>query len=118
MAGLGAGLCLPCRLVALGIGQRLAGRSRRSAGRILFARHAASALEAGWRAWSLLSPPPVEDQPPMPLVYASRHGETTRNFALLSDTAEQQPLSPTQFSLSVHNAIIGLWSIFQGDSAK
>lgn len=62
--------------------------------------------------------PLVEDQPPMPLVYASRHGETTRNFALLSDLAEQQPLSPTQFSLSVHNAIIGLWSIFQGDPSE
>jgi len=62
--------------------------------------------------------PLVEDQPPMPLVYASRHGETTRNFALLSDLAGQQPLSPTQFSLSVHNAIIGLWSIFQGDTSE
>ena len=54
----------------------------------------------------------------MPFVYASRHGETTRNFALLSDLAEQQPLSPTQFSLSVHNAIVGLWSIFQSDTSE
>lgn len=62
--------------------------------------------------------PLAENQPPMPLVYASRHGETTRNFALLSDLAHEQPLSPTQFSLSVHNAIVGLWSIQQGDSSE
>ncbi|MCQ4296197.1 beta-ketoacyl synthase chain length factor [Pseudomonas stutzeri] len=62
--------------------------------------------------------PLAEGQPPMPLVYASRHGETTRNFALLSDLANEQPLSPTQFSLSVHNAIVGLWSIFQGDCSE
>lgn len=62
--------------------------------------------------------PLAENQPPMPLVYASRHGETTRNFALLSDLANEQPLSPTQFSLSVHNAIVGLWSILQGDPSE
>ncbi len=62
--------------------------------------------------------PLTEGRPPMPLVYASRHGETTRNFALLSDLANAQPLSPTQFSLSVHNAIVGLWSIFQGDPSE
>ncbi len=62
--------------------------------------------------------PLSEGRAPMPLVYASRHGETTRNFALLSDLANAQPLSPTQFSLSVHNAIVGLWSIFQGDPSE
>ena len=62
--------------------------------------------------------PLAEGQPPMPFVYASRHGETTRNFALLSDLADTQPLSPTQFSLSVHNAIVGLWSIFQSDTSE
>jgi len=62
--------------------------------------------------------PLAKDQPPMPLVYASRHGETTRNFSLLSDLANEQPLSPTQFSLSVHNAIGGLWSIFQSDPSE
>ncbi|WP_137886953.1 beta-ketoacyl synthase chain length factor [Pseudomonas sp. 2FE] len=57
-------------------------------------------------------------QPQLPLVFASRHGETPRTFALLSDLAEQTPLSPTQFSLSVHNAIIGLWSILRGDTSE
>lgn len=62
--------------------------------------------------------PLAEGQPPMPLVYASRHGETPRTFAILSDMAREEPLSPTQFSLSVHNAIIGLWSIQQHDRSE
>jgi hypothetical protein len=55
---------------------------------------------------------------PMPLVFASRHGETPRTLAILSDLAHDEPLSPTQFSLSVHNAIIGLWSIQRGDTSE
>ena len=62
--------------------------------------------------------PLVEGQPAMPLVYASRHGETPRTFAILSDLAREEALSPTQFSLSVHNAIIGLWSILQNDTSE
>ncbi|WP_417779310.1 beta-ketoacyl synthase chain length factor [Stutzerimonas xanthomarina] len=62
--------------------------------------------------------PLATGRPPMPLVYASRHGETARTFAILSDLASDEPLSPTQFSLSVHNAIIGLWSIHQQDSSE
>jgi len=62
--------------------------------------------------------PLAEGRPPMPLVYASRHGETPRTFAILNDLARQEPLSPTQFSLSVHNAIIGLWSILQRDTSE
>lgn len=64
-------------------------------------------------AWPL-----AEGQGPLPLVFASRHGETPRTFAILSDLARQEPLSPTQFSLSVHNAIIGLWSILRGDTSE
>ena len=62
--------------------------------------------------------PLTEGQPSMPLVYASRHGETPRTFAILSDLARQEALSPTQFSLSVHNAVIGLWSILQNDGSE
>ena len=57
-------------------------------------------------------------QAPQPLVFVSRHGETPRTFALLSELAERQPLSPTNFSLSVHNAIIGQWSIMRGDHSE
>lgn len=55
---------------------------------------------------------------PLPLVFMSRHGETPRTFALLSDVCAEAPLSPTQFSLSVHNAIIGQWSIMRGDTSE
>ena len=64
-------------------------------------------------AWPL-----AEGQPPMPLVFASRHGETPRNYDLLCELARGEALSPTQFSLSVHNAIIGLWSIMRGDTSE
>lgn len=54
----------------------------------------------------------------LPFVFASRHGETPRTYALLSEVAEQQPLSPTQFGLSVHNAIAGQWSILRGQHGE
>ncbi|MGV8916938.1 MAG: beta-ketoacyl synthase chain length factor [Pseudomonas sp.] len=54
----------------------------------------------------------------LPLVFVSRHGETPRTFDILRDLAADQPLSPTQFSLSVHNAVIGLWSIMRGETSE
>lgn len=50
----------------------------------------------------------------MPIVYVSRHGEVGRTMVLLEDIARQEPMSPTAFGLSVHNAIPGLFSIHQG----
>lgn len=64
-------------------------------------------------AWPLCS-----ENEQLPLVYASRHGETPRTYALLSEVAEGQPLSPTQFGLSVHNAIAGQWSILRGQRGE
>ncbi|MCP1727731.1 hypothetical protein J2T60_001731 [Natronospira proteinivora] len=46
-----------------------------------------------------------------PMVFASRHGELARSYSLLQSLAEGEPLSPRDFSLSVHNAILGLHSI-------
>jgi hypothetical protein len=54
----------------------------------------------------------------LPFVFASRHGETTRTFALLGEISAEQPLSPTQFGLSVHNAIAGQWSILRGQRGE
>lgn len=54
----------------------------------------------------------------LPLVFVSRHGETPRTFEILCDVAASEPLSPTQFSLSVHNAVIGLWSIMRGETSE
>jgi hypothetical protein len=50
-----------------------------------------------------------------PTVYASRYGETTRCLDLLADQARGEPLSPTAFGLSVHNAIGAMVAIARGD---
>lgn len=68
------------------------------------------AFAVGW--------PLAEGQEALPLVFVSRHGETPRTFSILSELAARQPLSPTQFSLSVHNAVIGLWSILRGSTCE
>ena len=73
-------------------------------------RLARMAFSVGW--------PLAEGIADLPLVFVSRHGETPRTFDILSDLGAAQPLSPTQFSLSVHNAVIGLWSIQRGDTSE
>jgi hypothetical protein len=55
---------------------------------------------------------------PFPVVFCSRHGECGRSAELLSDLARHTPLSPTAFSLSVHNASGGLFSIARKDHAN
>ncbi|AIY41893.1 3-oxoacyl-[ACP] synthase [Collimonas arenae] len=54
----------------------------------------------------------------VPTVFCSRHGECARSVELLADLAEGQPLSPASFSLSVHNAAAGLFSIARQDQAS
>ncbi len=73
-------------------------------------RLARMAFAVGW--------PLAEGLAQLPLVFVSRHGETPRTLEILSDLAAAEPLSPTQFSLSVHNAVIGLWSIMRGETAE
>jgi len=73
-------------------------------------RLARMAFSVGW--------PLAEGHEALPLVFISRHGETPRPFDILSDLAAAQPLSPTQFSLSVHNAVIGLWSILRNETSE
>ncbi|MCD0492241.1 beta-ketoacyl synthase chain length factor [Chromobacterium violaceum] len=46
-----------------------------------------------------------------PLVFASRYGDIGRSIELLTQLSEGEALSPTQFSLSVHNAIAALHGI-------
>ena len=73
-------------------------------------RLARMAFSVGW--------PLAEGLQDLPLVFISRHGETPRTLDILSDLADGQPLSPTQFSLSVHNAVIGLWSILRNETSE
>ncbi|WP_328188628.1 beta-ketoacyl synthase chain length factor [Marinobacter sp. OP 3.4] len=51
---------------------------------------------------------------PVTSIFCSQHGEVSRTVALLKELAEQSPLSPASFSLSVHNAIGGIHSIAGG----
>ncbi|WP_067561977.1 beta-ketoacyl synthase chain length factor [Halofilum ochraceum] len=52
-----------------------------------------------------------------PTVFSSRHGELHRSHGLLSELAQDEPLSPNAFSLSVHNTASGLNSIATGNRA-
>lgn len=54
----------------------------------------------------------------LPLVFASRHGDPGRGADLLFSLARQEPLSPTSFALSVHNAVGAQFSIIRGDTAN
>jgi len=47
-----------------------------------------------------------------PIIFSSRHGDLHKTSGLLTDISNKSPLSPTAFSLSVHNAIPSLYSIF------
>lgn len=68
------------------------------------------ALEAAYRC--------LDGKTDVPTVFCSRHGECVRSVELLADLAQGQPLSPTSFSLSVHNAAAGLFSIARQDPAS
>lgn len=54
----------------------------------------------------------------VPTVFCSRHGEVARALELLTDLARGEPLSPTAFSMSVHNANVGLLTIARKDRAN
>jgi hypothetical protein len=51
------------------------------------------------------------------IVFASRHGELNRTVPMLQALAHEGELSPTDFSLSVHNAAAGVCSIVRQDRA-
>lgn len=54
----------------------------------------------------------------VPMVFASRYGDATRSLAMLGDLVNQQPLSPTGFALSVHNAVSAIYAIARGDQGN
>jgi Beta-ketoacyl synthase, N-terminal domain len=53
-----------------------------------------------------------------PVVFSSAHGEIGKSLAMLKTIQAGDELSPTAFSLSVHNAIAGLYSIAYGNSQE
>lgn len=56
-------------------------------------------------------------QEDMPTVFCSRHGESRHYFDMLGDLACGAEISPSRFSLSVHNAIAGLDSLLSASFA-
>lgn len=50
-------------------------------------------------------------------VFCSRHGEVHRSVELLEQLSRGEPLSPTAFSVSVHNAAAALYSLTRGDTS-
>lgn len=54
----------------------------------------------------------------IPAVFCSRHGEVARAVTLLNDLVHGEPLSPTAFGMSVHNAIAGMLTIARSDRAN
>ncbi len=52
-----------------------------------------------------------------PVVFSSSMGELNRTHSILETLAADEPVSPAAFSLSVHNAIAGLWSMLRDNTA-
>ncbi len=51
----------------------------------------------------------------MPSIFCSRHGEIQTTIQMLKDLIWNNDISPTKFSLSVHNAISGIFTIANKD---
>jgi len=54
---------------------------------------------------------------PCPIVFASRYGDLEGTAALLAQLHQEGVASPMGFSLAVHNAAVGIYSIARGDRA-
>lgn len=63
-----------------------------------------AALQVAWRCQR-------DEERGIPLVFATRHGDIGRTQQMLAELTQDQPLSPTQFGLSTHNAIPAQYSI-------
>ncbi len=59
----------------------------------------------------------VDSTDRLPSVFASRHGDTALTLSLLENIGKKEPMSPTDFSLAVHNAVSGLYTIAQKDTS-
>lgn len=64
-------------------------------------------------SWSLLP-----ENVSCPVVFVSHDGEINRSFQLWQSLLRQEELSPTSFALSVHNAVVGQWSLMRADMSE
>jgi hypothetical protein len=51
------------------------------------------------------------DAATIPVIFSSSHGELERSLHMMKEIAKGESISPTTFSLSVHNSIAGLFAI-------
>lgn len=65
-----------------------------------------TALQAGWGVHGMGAPR---------YILSSRHGEFRRTLRILESVIEKEEVSPADFSLSVHHALVGLLSIAKGN---
>nr|WP_087145869.1 beta-ketoacyl synthase chain length factor [Crenothrix polyspora] len=70
------------------------------------------------RAVFNVAAPCVESGKNLPVVLSSAHGEICKSLDMLKTIQAGDEISPTAFSLSVHNAIAGLFSIAYGNSQE
>ncbi|MDO9047164.1 MAG: beta-ketoacyl synthase chain length factor [Methylobacter sp.] len=56
----------------------------------------------------------IDSDKSLPIVFSSAHGEVNKSLEMLKSMQKGEEVSPTAFSLSVHNAISGLFSIAYG----
>ncbi len=70
---------------------------------------ARAAIAVAWDCWQ------PGDQ--LPTIFCSTHGETSHCFDILSVMADNQEVSPTQFTLSVHSGIAAMFSILTDNHA-
>lgn len=62
--------------------------------------------------------PLLDDIDAIPALFATRHGDTELTFSLLETLGLGEPVSPTSFSLAVHNAVSGLYTIARRDTSE
>jgi len=53
----------------------------------------------------------IDSDKSLPIIFSSSHGEVNKSLEMLQSMQKGEEVSPTAFSLSVHNAISGLFSI-------
>lgn len=59
----------------------------------------------------------LKEDDAIPGIFSSRHGDTALTLSLLEEMGRDEPMSPTGFSLAVHNAVSGLYSIARKDTS-
>lgn len=78
-----------------------------------------AALHVAWRVYHPAAPgaTPLPPAAETPVVFASRWGEIGTTLKLMRQMHDEGEMSPAGFSVSVHNAAPGAWSLLTGNHA-